>query len=153
MRNRANLNKFFNWDRKTLYIVLSVLLVSVLTLTVVYAALSTALNISGNAEVTAASWDIHFDNIQVNPASVTATTVPNKVDVRTINFSVTLTKPGDFYKFSVDIVNNGSIDAMIDSIVKIPELTSDQAKYIKYEIEYIDGNSINSKQLLSRGWN
>lgn len=37
---------------------------------------------------------------------------------------------------------------MIDSVVKTPELSATQAKYIKYEIEYTDGNSINNKQLL-----
>lgn len=127
------------------------MILSVLTLTVVYAALSTTLNISGNAEVTAASWDIYFDNIQVNDASVEAIKTLVIVDSRTINFVVSLMEPGDFYKFSVDIVNEETIDAMIDSVVKIPELTSDQAKYIKYEIEYTDGNSISSKQLLGKG--
>lgn len=58
MRNRLSLNSFFNRDRKVLYIVLSVVMISVLTLTVVYSALSTTLNINGNAEVSAASWDI-----------------------------------------------------------------------------------------------
>ena len=150
MRSKNGLNIFHNHDRKPLYIFLSILLVSVLTLTVVYAALSTTLNISGNAEVTAAGWDIHFDNIQVNPASVAATTAPTISGSKTINFGVTLTKPGDFYKFSVDIVNEGTIDAMIDSVVKTPELTTEQAKYIKYEIEYTDGNLISSKQLLPK---
>ena len=151
MRNKGSLNNFFNRDRKTLYIVLSIVMVSILTLTVVYAALSTTLNINGNAEVTAASWDIHFDNIQVNPGSVDAITVPNIIDSRTINFVVGLKEPGDYYKFTVDIVNEGTIDAMIDSVVKTPELTVQQAKYIKYEIEYTDGALISSKQLLSKG--
>lgn len=47
--------------------------------------------------------------------------------------------PGEFYEFTVDVVNEGSIDAMIDSVVKTPELTSAQAKYIKYEISYENG--------------
>ena len=57
MRNRYSLSSLLGRDRKMLYTVLSILIVSVLTLTVVYAALSTTLNINGNAEVSAASWD------------------------------------------------------------------------------------------------
>ena len=51
MRNKRGLNNVLRTDRKTLYIVLSIVIVSVLTLTVVYAALSTTLNINGQAEV------------------------------------------------------------------------------------------------------
>ena len=65
MRNRSSFNNLFSRDRKTLYIVLSIVMLSVLTLTVVYAALSTTLNINGNAEVTAANWDIYLDNVQL----------------------------------------------------------------------------------------
>ena len=40
---------------------------------------------------------------------------------------------------------------MIDSVVKTPELTSEQAKYIKYEITYENGESISTKQTLKKG--
>ena len=72
MKNRNNLNNILSADRKTLYIILSIVMVSVLTLTVVYAALSTTLNINGNAEVSAASWDIYLDNVTLNSESATS---------------------------------------------------------------------------------
>ena len=131
MKYRSNLNCLLNIDRKVLYIVFSMLLVLLVTLSIAYAALSTTLNISGNAEVSAANWDIYFDNISLDSGSV-SDVVPTIVDGKKVTFSATLNKPGDYYKFTVDIVNNGSIDAMIDSIEKLPELTSEQAKYIKY---------------------
>lgn len=137
-------------NRKTLYIIIAILLISIFTLTIVYAALSTVLTINGQAEVTAASWDIYFDNIEVNEGSIKATKSPTKIDSRTINFIVGLKEPGDYYKFTVDVVNNGTIDAMIDSVIKTPTLTAQQAKYLKYEIEYTDGNSILDKQLLPK---
>ena len=149
MKKRYSLNNISN-NRKKLYLILSVVMLSVLTLTVVYASLSTTLQINGNAEVTAAAWDINFDNIKINQGSVEATTTPTIINSRTINFVVGLKEPGDYYKFTVDIVNNGTIDAMIDSVVKAPTLTETQAKYLKYEIEYTDGNSILDKQLLQK---
>lgn len=56
----------------------------------IYAALSTVLTINGQAEVTAASWDIYFDNIEVNEGSIKATKAPTKIDSKTINFIVGL---------------------------------------------------------------
>ena len=138
-------------NRKILYIIFGILLASVFTLTVVYAALSTVLTINGQAEVTSASWDIYFDNIKVNEGSVEATKSPTKIDSKTINFIVGLKEPGDYYKFTVDVVNNGTIDAMIDSVVKTPELTAEQSKYFNYDITYHSGESITSKQLVKSG--
>ena len=149
MRSRGSLNNFLSNDRKTLYIILSIVMISVLTLTVVYAALSTTLNITGNAEVTAASWDIYLDNVQLNSNSSTSN-IPTISDKTTASFSTTLSEPGDFYEFTIDVVNNGSIDAMIDSVTKTPTLTEAQAKYLNYTVEYENGESINTKQLVSK---
>ena len=138
----------FNVNRRMLYMVLGILLVSVFSLTIVYAALSVTLNIVGNAEVVASSWDIHLKNPKVKNGSVN-TDVPT-ISGNTLTFNTTLSMPGDYYEFTVDVVNNGTIDAMIDSVVKNPELTSEQAKYLKYEITYQNGESIASKQLLAK---
>ena len=70
MKNRNNLINFFGRDRKVLYITLCIVMLLALTLTIAYAALSTTLNIDGNAEVSAASWDIYLDNAQLINGSV-----------------------------------------------------------------------------------
>ena len=145
MKNKVFIN------RKTLYVILCIILISVFSLTIAYAALSTVLTINGNAQVSSASWDVCFKNIKVNSGSVSATKTPTIVNSKTIDFSVELNQPGEFYKFSVDIANQGTVDAMIENIIKSPELTEEQAKYLKYEIQYSDGNSISSNQLLSKG--
>ena len=137
-------------DRKTLYLVLGLVLVSVFTLSVAYAAMETVLEIHGNSEVIASSWDIHLDNVEVKSGSVSANT-PSISGTSTLSFDVELNTPGDYYEFTVDVVNGGSIDAMIDSVVKTPDLTSEQAKYIKYEITYANGESISTKQTLKKG--
>ena len=149
MKNRRGLNNILSTDRKPLYIILSIIMVSVLTLTVVYAALSTTLNINGNAEVSAASWDIYLDNIMLNSQSATSN-VPTITNSTTATFTTTLSKPGDFYEFTIDVVNNGSIDAMIDSVTKTPELSVEQNKYLNYIVEYQNGEAINTKQLVAK---
>ena len=140
---------FFSRDRKTLYIILSIVLISIFSLTIVYAALSVTLNIIGNAEVVASSWDIHLDNVKVTSGSVSGTT-PSITTPTTASFSTTLNMPGDFYEFTIDIVNSGSIDAMIDGVSKTPTLTTNQAKYLNYIVEYQNGESISTKQLVSK---
>ena len=136
-------------SRKLQLIILLVLVCLVGTMSIAYAILSTTLNINGTAQIQDASWNVYFDNVQVNPYSVEI--VPVITDNNKVSFSADLTTPGDFYKFTVDIVNEGSIDAMIESIIKTPELTSEQKKYLRYEVEYVDGTSINDSQLLKSG--
>ena len=136
-------------NRKLQLFILLTLVCLVGTMSIAYAVLSTTLNINGTAQVQDASWNVHFDNVQVNPYSVEIN--PVITDNNKITFSADLTTPGDFYKFTVDIVNEGSIDAMIESIAKVPELTTEQKKYLRYEVEYVDGTSINDSQLLKSG--
>ncbi len=146
---KGKLKTFFSRDRKILYMILSIVLFSIFSLTIVYAALSVTLNIQGNAEVVASTWDIHLDNVKVTSGSVSGTT-PSITTPTTASFSTTLNTPGDFYEFTIDVVNDGSIDAMIDNVTKTPTLTETQAKYLNYIIEYQNGESISTKQLVSK---
>ena len=124
-------------------------MVCVFSLTMVYAALSVTLNIVGTTEVVASNWDIHLDNVNVTSGSVSGTE-PSITTSTTATFSTTLTTPGDFYEFTIDVVNKGSIDAMIDGVTKTPTLTESQAKYLNYIVEYQNGEAINTKQLVSK---
>ena len=137
-------------DRKVLTLGLCLILVCVFTLTIAYAALNAVLTIQGSAQVTSADWDIHLANSKVTNGSVT-TTVPTLATGKSLTFSTTLNMPGDFYEFTVDVVNSGSIDAMIEKVTKTPELTADQAKYLNYEVSYQNGESITNKQVIASG--
>ena len=147
---KFDLKNFFSSDRRILYVIFVSLLISVFSLTIGYAALSVTLNIQGNAEVVASTWDVYLDNAKVTSGSVSGT-VPTITNKTTASFSTTLTEPGDFYEFSIDVVNGGTIDAMIESISKTPTLTESQSKYLKYIIEYQNGEAITTKQLVNAG--
>lgn len=133
-------------NRKSLYLILTAIIISVFTLSIVYAILSVTLNITGAAEVVASNWDIHLENVKVKSGSVSSD-IP-VISGNNLSFSASLAIPGDYYEFGVDVVNSGNIDAMIDSVIKTPELTVEQAKYLKYEVSYASGESISSKQFL-----
>ena len=132
---------------KNIYVILIILVL--FGISVGYAAISRALTITGNSEVQQNTWDIHFENIQVTMGSVTAVKEPTLDNNNlAIEFSFNLDLPGDFYEFTVDVWNRGTIDAMLESITKTPELTEQQAKYLNYTIEYQNKEPIQDKQLV-----
>ena len=116
-----------------------------------YAVINTTLNINGKSSISKNTWDIHFDNVKIVDGSVDADKVPTIDNDTKIDFEVKLNLPGDFYEFTVDVVNNGTIDAMIQDVVKEPELNENQKKYLNYIIEYENGETINTKQLVKTG--
>ena len=102
--------------RKIKIISLCALLAAVLGLTVAFAALSQTLTIKGSAAVNAASWDIHFEKTSGKETEVKGTatfTEPTLSGTKIENFSATLTKPGDSVTYYFDIVNKGTVDAVV----------------------------------------
>ena len=135
-------------DNRKIYIMLIIILM--LTVIVGYALLNTTLNINGRSNISKNTWDIHFDNVVTINGSVEAVKIPTIENNTTVDFEVALNLPGEFYEFTVDVVNDGTIDAMIDSITKTPDLTSSQQKYLNYIIEYQNGEQITKNQLVSK---
>ena len=130
-------------DKKEKNIIIVALLIVVVSMSIGFAILSTNLNINGTAEVKANTWDVHFENVQVTSGSVTA--AENKVtkpaalatgSTTLVEYEVTLSKPGDFYEFTVDVVNGGSIDAEISALPTITGVSADQDVYVNYTVEY-----------------
>lgn len=139
---------FLGTDRKILVMILGIVMVSILTLTMAYAALSVTLNIAGSARVSSADWDIYLGNQKINDGSVANSTL--SVSGVEADFSATFDMPGDYYEFTIDVINGGDIDAIITGVNK-SSLTAEQAKLFNYTIEYENGNAINVNQRLDRG--
>ena len=135
--------------KKKKYIILFLLLF----ISMGFAYLSTNLNITGVSLIKGNSWDVHFENVKVNKQSVALSTGDSapaiSVDGLTINFEVTLNEPGDFYKFTADIVNEGTIDAMVDSL-NVEGLSS-YSSFIGYRVTYDYGREINQYDILRAG--
>ena len=90
-----------------------------------YAAITTTLEIDGTSDIDSASWNVHFANVQVTTGSVAAAT-PSITDNTSVSFSANLANPGDFYEFTVDVINEGTLDAKLDGIGILPVLTQTQ---------------------------
>ena len=115
-----------------------------------YAMISTNLSINGNLAVDKVTWDVHFENIVLDEKNTVQGTPVLSNNDTTIDYSVTLQRPGDYYSFTVDAVNEGTIDAMISGIA--PEgLTPAQKEYINYSLTYADGEEVQDKDYLAVG--
>ena len=137
-------------QRRYLFTVLIVLLLSI---SLGYALLTTNLNIVGTTVVKDNKWDIYFDNVQVRTGSVTASTPAIDTAKTTVSYSVTLNLPGDYFEFTVDAKNAGTIDGMISAVsnkLNGTEITT-LPNYLEYSVSYSDGIAIQNNHLLESG--
>ena len=150
------------------------LLLLLLAISVGFAALATTLKINGSTNITKQTWDIYWDNASIVPttnlenADITKAAQTKTGDVTTLEWTVNLNLPGDYYEFTVDAVNNGTIDAMIteidskignSSIISTEEgqlVVADPSpvpSYINYDVTYEDGTPLALNHLLAKKTN
>ena len=122
-------------------------LLLLLSFGVVYAMLLTKLSVGGSGKLSKNEWNILFDNIVVYDGSVEGSA--NIVDDTSISFNANLDKPGDYFEFSVDVLNNGTIDAIVGSYL-IGNLGANST-VVDYDVRYDDGMELAlGDSLLSR---
>ena len=138
-------NQYFYINKNKIYALILLFLITFIS--VGYAYLNSMLNINGTLKVNKNIWNVHFENIIKKQGSATATSEAIITNETEINFTVELQKPGDFYSFTTDVVNSGTIDAMLGEILKTG-LTTEQEKYIDYIVTYSDGKEILVKDSL-----
>lgn len=109
-------------NKKVLYgLVALALVLSVVGISIGFAAMSTDLTINGSAEVVPASWDIKFKDLSSPTIAGDAevTTAPTITsDTHIGNYAVKLTKPGDSVTYTFKVANDGTIDAKLTDFIK-----------------------------------
>ena len=138
---------------------LIILIVLLLFISLGYAILTQTLTITGTTKINANTGSIHFNNVQINSNSVSLSTgdsaaAINQSDNTLVEYTVTLNQPGDYYEFTVDAVNDGSIDGMINTVVsKLNGTTISSINplpaYLDYSVTYSDGVAIAQNHLLA----
>ena len=136
---------------------LGILLLLVVGLSVGYALLQTTLTINGTSKIKGNTWDIHFENLQVTGGSVAIGTGDSAATIQSsttdITYTVTLNEPGDFYEFTVDAVNYGTIDGMVESVtskLNNQPITTLPA-YLDYSVTYKSDDDIEVNHYLKSG--
>lgn len=134
------------------------LLVILLAVTIGFALISTTLKINGVGGLQGQIWDIHWDSesIAVTEGSTSSSNPTVSQDELTVSYNIELELPGDFYEFTIDAVNAGTVDGMIsvESITPVVTNNNDQPatlpEYINYSVTYDDGEEIEQYQLLRK---
>ena len=142
-------------EGRTKALVIVVLLIVVAGLTVAFASLSSVLNINGSAYLNAAKWGIKFESlsepVKVGTATTTGTAkIEETKSAEITGINVGLSVPGDKVVYTVDLVNEGTINAKIDKIEKT-ELTEEQQRYLTFKVTDKDYNEISEGDILSKG--
>ena len=129
-------------------IILSLLLAVVIFTTVGFAAYTQNLNIGGTVAVEKSKWSIHFDksSYQLGDGSQAVTT--DMASDTSINFTSTLSKPGDYCAFSIQAVNDGTFDAVLNQL-EMSSLSAEQSKYLTYTVSYGSASFTSTNNSLS----
>ncbi|NLC48178.1 MAG: hypothetical protein GX758_02340 [Tenericutes bacterium] len=119
-----------------------ILVVFVLTMSIGFAATAYVqmLNFNGTANVTAASWEIAFDQASYTESTGSVAATTHSLTGTTMSYSVALVSPGDFYEFTVNVKNTGTFSANLKSLT-MSGLTAAQDKYVTYQITYNNGTT------------
>ncbi len=129
-----------------------VLLLLLVGITVGYSALSQTLNINGTSTISKTTWNVHFANVTITTGSVTATTAPTATgNAVSLDYAVNLQKPGDFYEFTVDVKNDGTVAAKLSALPTLSGVSTAQDVYVNYTFTHSDGTAITVGETIAAG--
>ena len=132
------------------------LIILLLGISIGFAILSTTLKINGDTIIKKNNWGVYWDedSIKVTEGSVNGSlpVVSDYEEKNTVlTWSANLSLPGDFYEFTIDAVNGGTLNAMIVGIDD--DVTPALPSYIKYSVTYADGTIPDDYHLLKKAVN
>ena len=135
------------------YLSVLVLILLLLGVTVGYSALTQGLNITGISTIKNATWNIHFENVEVTPGSVTDATAPTATGTATVamSYAANLENPGDYYEFTFDVKNSGSVDAKLSAVPTLTGVSEAQAVYTNYTITHANGDAVEANEVIAAG--
>ena len=139
--------KRLRYNRRKVFLGLFLFL-CLIGVTLGYAFVTTKLEIEGIATVKDAKWDVHFTNFQTMQGSVEPVSDPTVTNTN-VTFSAKLDEPGDFYGFTIDVTNQGTINADISNISLTPDFST--IDYIDATVTYNNDNPIQIGDILAAG--
>ena len=135
------------------------LIMLVLGVSIGYAYLSKNLNINGVSGINKNTWDIHWDDTSVlESGNVTATTPAyvSDQDKKIVTFGVELELPRDYYEFTVDAKNYGTVDGILEKVeIKFYEedgvTPTTLSNCLQYSFTHADGSEYVPNEVLAVG--
>ncbi len=122
-------------NKNTQTLVIAILSFAILFMSVGFATYASNLNINGTATVKANKWSVHYQSNSYSETTGSVAATASNLTNTDFTFTVTLTKPGDFYEAQATIVNDGTFNATLTSLT-MSTLTTAQQKYLRYKVIY-----------------
>lgn len=129
----------------------SIIIILVLFISIGFAYLSSVLNINSNITFMPQSFSVYFDNVVINENSSNLDEPTLSNEDKTVSFQTTINEPSDFYEFTFDVVNDGTMDAAISEVLK-SGLTTEQEQYLSYTARYYGDREIKVDDILHAGY-
>lgn len=126
-------------SRRNQRIIIGTLSAVVLGLVVGYATLQQVLNINGTSSISG-DFGIAITKMEESSMNGAQTISKEGLGTTTVSFTVDLKAPGSSAVYNFTVENQGSIDAVLQSIEGIEEANSSTPLDIKYSISGIDEN-------------
>jgi hypothetical protein len=130
-------------------IVIAVLAVAILFMSVGFAAFAQTLNINGEVKVEPTKWSVHWDTSSYAKSANSVDIIGSDLSTGsqptftndTVTFGAKLAKPGDFAEFTIDAVNDGDFDAILNKVTL--SSISAHSEYLTYTVK-VGNQTINT---------
>ena len=124
-------------------IIINLIIILLLSISIGYAAIENKINIKGSSTIGANSWIIYFDNITTRVDSIEANIEANTPteEKNSIFFDINLTNSKEIYSFETEIVNDGTVDAMIEEIT-LEGIPEEYNNSIEWQAKYTYGDEL-----------
>ena len=96
---------------------------------------SAAVNVTKYIGKTNTKWDVNIDELSYEETIGSIQASSHTISATTSSTEVTLSKPGDFYEYSIKIDNDGSLNAVLRGI-NIEGIKENQKAYLNYSVAY-----------------
>lgn len=150
-------------NKRELWLILLLLFIIVIlsVVTVTYTFNSKIIDIVGFSGVyRETSWKVDFDDISLDREGSIYVQEISASNTSIKDFDITFVRPGDGFTIKLDVVNNGTLDAKLETF-KVGNIfcTYDDGtmaedycdQYINYSIKYKDGSTIRKGDVLEAG--
>ena len=122
-------------QRNSQLLIIGILSVTIMLMTIGFAAYASTLTINGNVTVNPSKWSVHYVTTSYAETTGSVAASAHNLTNTAATYTVTLDKPGDFYEFTANIINDGTFDADLTALT-MSSLTTAQQKYLTYTVTY-----------------
>lgn len=150
----------------TIVTIIVILCIMMIGMSLVYASVTSKLNIFGHASMDTSRWNVHFQNLSEpyfdGKTEEISRPVFYKNSTTLSNINICFANVNDAVRYTFEVTNDGDIDAKISSIIKLKPICTgtgtnsyEDSNFVcnnlNYTLTYSDGKEIKDGDILYKG--